>query len=124
MIIPQVSIEQQQIDEMLEAAYLRFMRKKYPSKSPEKPRFGFFDPNDDVPDWARGLAFVSLSEEDLDYYLRIPKQKRSLMFALKVAKSMRKQPAVAGWWIDIGSSWLWLGETPDQVVARLDGALK
>lgn len=101
----------------IELAYQGFMRAKYPAKQPEPAVFMWFDPNDKVRDWTRGLTFVRMSRE---YMLKQPEQ-RSMADVIRNSISARKRPQKAGWYLDIGSSWCFVGESVEAAIELFDG---
>lgn len=97
----------------LQAAYTAFMQAKYPGESVEQAEFYFFDPNDNDPDWNKGLTFMKPTRE----YLLTPANKRGIVMLLKVARSARKFPVWPGWYVKFDKSWGWLGASYREVIA-------
>lgn len=97
------------------AAYKDFMAAKYPDDPPpDQPIVKFFDPGDDVPD--HGLAFLMLPREQ---WLKDRDQK-GLKDSLMTAKRMRHKPPEVGYYLNTGSSWLFIAPTPPDAVLWFD----
>lgn len=96
-------------DTALIEAYNRFMLAKW-NKLPDPPRFAYFDPFDDKPDWNQGLVFIEVPR---DYIL---KHNRGWIESLQVARKASKVPPKVGIYLDIGTSWLYIAAGPLEAI--------